>query len=614
MAEQSKGWLRRIWSGITTSRVFLSNVLFLIIIAVIISALIPESDIPLEKDTVLQIKLEGEFTDRYISDDFASVLVQSLQDGDDTQQVVVYDLVETIKNAAGNPAISAISLVATDQLIADLSKITEVAHALRAFKQSGKPIIAYADMLRQNQYFLAAQADRISLNPEGMVELFGLSRQQLYFARALNTLDVNVHVYRVGEFKSAVEPFLRNDMSKPAKEANLLMLNSLWRHYKSFAAQTRGLPTEHFDQYANEIDELMAQNKGDIAKTALAHALVDELVSYTDWNAQLIEQFGHQSDDKTQYKHIDWKAYHSRFVDRPHVDFTKKKVAVIVAQGEIVEADDAPDVVSSEKLIQQIQQVRKDDNIKALVLRVDSPGGSAFASEAIRDALTQLQDDGIPLIVSMGHLAASGGYLISATADQIWAYPSTITGSIGVFGALFTFERIAEFAGVTQDGVGTNKLANGISVLKDIPEAFDSVIQQSVENTYEKFVSTVAKGRGMSPPAVKAIAEGRIWDGKTAKDIGLVDHLGTFNDAIKAAATAANLEDYDIEFVKPKLEWFELLMLGLTKEMTTSIAPFVQTQSWMSHPVVKSLQAPLKQLERFNDPNYTYMHCMCEVE
>lgn len=531
----------------------------------------------------------------------------------------IYDLIDAVEYAKNDADIDVLVL-STQGLAgayAGISKYQDLRAAIEDFKTSGKKVIAMADYYSQGQYYLASSADEVYMNNFGSMMLEGMARTGTYFKSALDKLGVNVHVFRVGTFKSAVEPYLRDNMSDAAKEANIEWLGDLWLAMKSEIAQSRGKTVVEVDDFINNYLEKFEAADGDGGQLTLSEGFVDKLMSRDAFRQYMIEMVG-ANEKKTSFKQIHHKDYLT--AKRPMVDFGSAgdKVAVIIAKGEIVDGSQNEGMIGGDSTARLIRKARQDENVKAIVLRVDSPGGSAMASEIIRSELERAQDEGKIVVASMGGVAASGGYWISATSDEIWAHPSTITGSIGIFGMVPTFEKPLNEFGIYRDGVGTTKWAGAFDIAKGITPELSQVVQSSIEKGYDRFLSLVANGRNMSKEGVDKIAQGRVWSGEDAHRLGLVDKLGDLDDAIESAAKLANMDEgYGIEFIKRELDPQEVLLNQLlnNSKLGMQMDDFVQAYQSSGNPVVNELsqkaQALINSFSSFNDPYHTYVHCMC---
>ena len=523
------------------------------------------------------------------------------------QQTVVHDLIEAIETAADDERVALLLLELSDMSSASLTHLHNIGDALQAFREtSGKPVIASGTFFSQGQYFLASFADEIYMHPLGELMLTGMSTYQPYFRDLLDRFKVKVHVFRAGEYKAAVEPYTRSDMSAEAKEANRTMIDQLWSRYLETIASNRELSSDAIRAYSNTFDELLASESGDMARVALNQGLIDELITLDAFIEQLRQRVGEHEDT---FKQIDAESYllASR---RPQFPSQKPSIGVLTATGTILMGDQPPGTIGALSTRNLIQDVRKDEQIKALVLRVDSPGGSALASELIREELEQLQSSGIPVVVSMASTAASGGYWIAATADQIWASPSTITGSIGVYGIVPEIEETLATIGITRDGIGTTPMSGSMDLAGSLDQGTQNVLQSSVDFIYQTFLGLVARGRDMDVEAVDAIGQGRIWTGQDALELGLVDKLGDLEDSIQAAAELAELSDYEIKFLSTSLSPQEQFINQLIDNF--GLTGVLSNSSWLSMFNSVSSNTALTDLQRlisFDDPKRIYAIC-----
>lgn len=454
-------------------------------------------------------------------------------------QTSIHDITTALKRAKTDDRISALAIMTESMAGAAPSHLHTMASAVRDFKSSGKKVFAISSAYSQSDYLLAAEADKIYMNGQGSVLLSGYERHGLYFKDFLDKIGANVHVFRVGTFKSAVEPYIRNDMSDAAKEANIEFLGSLWQQYQDSVTTARSLDAGALSDGITNLSERLKAAQGDFATLAVNEGLVDEIAPRAVWRQAISDEFG-SNNNGTSFNQIHYQTYLAATARNESSD---NEIAIITAQGPIVMGDGPVSVAAAETLVDHIRSARLNARTAAIVLRVDSPGGSAFASELIRQELVAAQEQGIKLIASMGPVAASGGYWIAATADEIWAMPSTVTGSIGIFGVIPTYENTLGKIGISADGVGTTPLAGAFNLSRGMTDLAKDVIQQSIEAGYNEFLELVARGRNMTTADVDKIGQGRVWVGSTAKELGLVDHLGGFDDAVEAAAKAAGIED-----------------------------------------------------------------------
>lgn len=540
----------------------------------------------------------------------------SLQDlvsmGQATGEVRLQDVLGAIKTAAADDRIQLLVLDLDDLLAVNGAQRNAIGRALTAFKETGKPVWSIGNFYAQEQYYLASFADAVYMHPMGQVLLTGFGNYQPFISPLLDKARVNVHVFRVGTYKSAVEPYTRPDMSPASKEANQALMDGLWGHYRSTVAANRQLEADQIQNYADGYDTILAEAQGDMARVALEQRLVDELLTQDQMFARISDLVG--ADDEGEFQGIGLHDYVGATTE-PVLPNGNQKVAVIRAEGTILMGDQPRRTIGAQTLTELIQLARKDDTIKSVVLRVDSPGGSAFASEVIRQELELLQISGKPLVVSMGGAAASGGYWISATADRIFASPATITGSIGIFGIVPSFENALSEVGVQFDGVGTTELSDGLNPASGISEKYGRIFQSNVENGYQRFIHLVARGRDMAPDAVDSIAQGRVWLGSKALELGLVDELGGLADAIESAAALAGMEDYDVINVEQPLSARDQLIRQLTQNLGLASTRDAAIRSELG-PLVKMLSGAfgaslhaVNTLARLNDPANTYALC-----
>jgi len=611
MEKERPGLIRRffagLWSMLDAIRRVLLNLLVLFVLVLIVIGLFSEKGPTVPDGGALIINPTGELVDQMSYVDPFSKLING---PDVAPETLLRDVIKAIDAAAVDSRIKMIVLE-TDALDhAGISKMQELSQALARFREQGKSVVALGDNFNQDQYYLAAQADKVFLNPMGEVMLQGYGVYTNYFREALDKLQVTMHVFRVGTYKSAVEPFIRDGMSAEVKENHLTWLGALWQQYRAGIAARRGITPQRVDDYVNKIDQVFATSNGDTAQAALDWNLVDGLKTREEANDYLIEQVG--EDEDGFFRGVDFRDYllANRSLLTP--SSRSDKVGVIVASGIILDGEQRAGQVGGDTLAALIRQAQLDDKVKAVVLRVDSEGGSAFASEIIRQALLSFQDSGKPLVVSMGSIAASGGYWISAGADEVWATPGTITGSIGIFGAFPTVENSLAKLGVHTDGVGTTALAGAFRIDRPLDPAVGRAIQSGIDNGYRRFLQVVAEGREMKVEEVDRIAQGRVWSGNDAKEVGLVDELGSLDDAIKSAAERAELKHYEPQWIEPALTPTEVLLQKLSGAAQSYIggsrvnAPLSGAAVWSPF---RPLLRELGNLARWNDPKAMYLFC-----
>jgi protease-4 len=605
-----------IWNVLNFSRKLFFNAIFLFLLVFIIIAIASSGDdeIKVPKGGALYLNLSGNLVIQKTSvDPFDEFANEAFGGGEQVKEVLVRDVVKAINNAKEDRRISAILMDLDGLRGGGLDKLRVVAAALEDFKASGKPLIARGDFFGQSQYYLAAHADKIYLNPEGAVLFDGLTRQRMYYKEALEKLKINTHVFKVGTYKSAIEPYLRNDMSAEAREANQAWMGSYWRQMKQDIANARGVDVAAFDETADGFLNKFNAANGNFAQYALDNGWVDELKTREQIRSEMIDLVGKDDKDKS-WQGISFARY-MKVIDFPFPqELTSDGIAVVVAKGTILDGNQPAGTIGGESTARLLRKARLDNNVKAVVLHVDSPGGSAFASEIIRQEVEELKAANKPVVAVMSTYAASGGYWISASANKIIASPATITGSIGIFGMLMTYEDSLAHLGVYTDGVATTEL--GFSTLsKTLPEGLEQIIQRSIERGYEQFISLVADNRNMSLEQVDSIAQGRVWIGETALELGLVDALGGLDDGIKAAAELAGLETYDVKYIERTLSPKEQFIRELLQNAAIKL---VQTQTIDSSSPLLGLFGQLvrevSQFARLNDPKATYAMCLeCEL-
>ncbi|MDA8645911.1 signal peptide peptidase SppA [Porticoccaceae bacterium] len=529
------------------------------------------------------------------------------------EETLVRDIVDAVNYAQEDDRITHIILDTDYMSGASLSKLQEVGSALKRFKDSGKPIIAVADNYDQNQYFLAAHADTIMLNPLGSTFITGLSSYRSYFKEALDKLNITVNIFRVGQYKSAVEPLMRNSMSNQVKEEAKLLLDDLWQFYTTEVETLRKLDNGAINYYVDNSPNLLKASSGDASLMAKDFGLVDSLVSRSEIRDYLNTEI---PGEDGEYTSIDMGNYlANKRIEDTTLNNTMNRVAVITASGAIMDGQQPEGSIGGDTLANIFNELKNEDTIKAVVLRIDSGGGSAFASEIIRDAIRRVQDAGLPVVVSMSSVAASGGYWIAAEADSILALPTTITGSIGVFGIIPTIDQSLAKLGVYSDGVGTSTFAGMMNIDRPLNEQVKQVIQLSVDDIYARFLTLVAKGRHSTTEEIHKIAQGRVWTGNQALENGLIDQLGDLDDAISVAAELADLDDYQIDFRRKQMDPFEAFISQLNANIKLILAR-LGGQSHQSPSSTDFIRAyaekftePLLQLQQLNDPKGIYLYC-----
>ncbi len=607
-----------IWTVLNFSRKLFFNVIFLVIFIGLIIAIANQEDeqLTVNSNSALFLTLNGKLViEKESVDPFEQFLQESLGEQPENPEVLVTNVVKVLENAQKDRRIKALVLDLQGLSGGGLDKLRTVANAIEQFKTSEKPVYAIGDYFSQDQYYLAAHADKIYLNPMGALFLEGYGRYGMYFKDMLEKLKITTHIFRVGTYKSAVEPVMRNDMSEEAKEASKQWLDGYWSQYKEDVAIARGLDVNNFDETLEGLLTKFEAAGGNFAQYALENNWVDALKTREEVRQELIELVG-ESDNKLG---INLTAYNTYLKvinpPMPIVDTTIDKVAIVVAKGAILDGEQKAGTIGGDSTARLLRKARLDDKVKAVVLQIDSPGGSAFASEVIRQEILQLQQAGKPVVASMSTYGASGGYWIAASTDKIIASPSTITGSIGVFGLFMTYENSLDYLGIHSDGVGSTELA-GFSVARPLAPEFGQILQRNVENTYGNFLSLVANARDMSVEEVDDIAQGRVWIGSDAIDLGLVDELGTLEDAVTSAAEIAELETYDTIYVKRTLSAQEIFWKEFFGQAMTFAGKWQFSTS--DSALINEFKRVLREFDivnKLNDPQGTYVLCLpCDVK
>ncbi|MCP5467386.1 MAG: signal peptide peptidase SppA, partial [Sinobacteraceae bacterium] len=543
------GWLLR---GLDGLRRVLHLLLLLAIFGFVVGVL--RTSIPrLPDKAALVIHPEGEIVEQRAGDPLQRAVAEVRGIGND--ETLLRDLIDVIEAAKGDERIQALVLDFDTMSGAGQPTLDEFARAVTDFRQSGKKVIARSTGFTRDTYYVAAHADEIYVDPLGFVLLEGYDRYRMYFKEAFDKLGVDVNVFRVGTYKSAVEPYVRQNMSKEDREESVTYLGSLWDTYLAAVAAARGLEPEALrERIASFADDVEAA-AGDASQVALDSKLVTGVKSSLDVEQRLTELVG-EDKDTGSYRSVGFGDYlrvvHAEQKLRKQAD---ERIGVIVASGEILDGFQPAGMIGGNSMAELIRDARLDDDLRALVLRIDSPGGSVLASEQIYQELLAFRATGRPVVVSMGDLAASGGYYIAAPADEIWASPATITGSIGIFAAFPTVNRALDKLGIDVDGVGTTPLSGEFRLDRPVGPAAARLLQATIDRGYEEFLARVSSGRTKSRDEVDAIAQGRVWSGIDAQRLGLVDQLGTFRQAVQSAARRAELDEgkYAVEYLEPKL-------------------------------------------------------------
>ncbi|MDE0756216.1 MAG: signal peptide peptidase SppA [Woeseiaceae bacterium] len=605
---------RFLWSGVDGLRKILHLMVLLFIFSIIVSAL-ASSSVVIPQSGALVIQPAGNIVEQLAGDPFDRALQELMGDG--PPQTLMKDIVDGLEFAKDDERISAVVLDLSAMPGGGLSKLKRISSAIEDFKQSGKPVIATADYYGQGSYYLAAHADTVYMHPDGALVLSGFGSYRNFYKTAIDKLKIDWNIFRVGTYKSAVEPFMRDDMSVESEAALLAVLDQLWVQYMSDVEAARSLDSGVIQDVLENLIAHVEATNGDLAQLALEQGFVDGLVTRAELQQLIIDVAGKTEDDDS-YTGTALGDYlpQMRMLQGDTVE--EKNVAVIVAAGEILNGSQAPGLIGGDSTANLLKQARNDDAVSAVVFRVDSPGGSAFASELILNEVQALQEAGKPVVVSMSSLAASGGYWVSMAADSIFATPYTITGSIGIFGMFPTIERSLDTIGVSTDGIGTTPWAGELRPDREMSADTRTLFQMFINEGYDDFISGVAMHRGMEKEVVDSIAQGRIWTGSDALKNGLIDGIGDIDEAIVEAAQLADLESdsYGIKYFAQELGPGEQLALDLMSgagKLGLDVGVFSRKRSSLER-LADVVEAKLSPLVRFNDPKGIYAHCMCDFQ
>ena len=605
-----RGFFGLIWRILDGIRKTLHLLLMLVIFGFILAAL--HTSIPIVPRTAaLVIAPQGELVEQLSGDSVRRAFGEA--SGGPAPETLLKDVIEAIGAAKSDSRIKLIVLDLDQFDASGLSKLQEFGAALRDFRASGKRVIAMGDSFSQTQYYVAAQAGEVYLDPMGEVEVHGFSYYRMYYKDAIDKLEVDSNVFRAGTFKSYTDQFSRSDMAPSEREETSVWLESLWNAYTQDVTRARSLPVGALKDYISAQPASLQAVNGDLAKMALQRGLVTSLKSRRQVADDLKGLVG-EDDNNHSFNGIGMSEYLAS-VRSKHVLKSKSdaRVGIVVASGEIFDGHRMPGSIGGESTSELLRQARYDNAIKAVVLRVDSPGGSEFASEKILREVQALRKAGKPVVVSMSSYAASGGYYIAAAANQIYASPTTITGSIGVFSYIPTFQRSLEKLGVKVDGLGTTPVAGDMRLDRALGPVTKQVLQASVDHAYQQFLKRVADGRKKTVEEIDKIAQGRVWAGADAQRIGLVDHLGGLKDASDAAAKLAELgSDYDVDYIETELSLREQLLMQIRSQAArvaqfTGLIPERTDFERFLDPLLEQAHV----ITQLKDPRGLYSYCWC---
>ena len=614
MSSKQPGMVSRLlhgfWNALNFTRRLVFNLIFLILLIAFIGAFFASRPM-LAPRTALVLDPKGAIVEQYSADPAQRAL--SNLAGNGTKEVQLRDVLSVIETATKDARIERIVLIPDEIEGAGLATLRDIGMALDRFRAGGKEVIAVSGGMDQNQYFLAAHANEILLDPDGSVLLEGFANYRSYFKDALDKLGVDVHLIKVGTFKSAAEPYVLNQASAAAKNADSYWMGGIWQEYLNEIAALRTLDAAKISDDIAHYDERVTAHQGDLAQLALAQKLVDKLATRAEARAMLRAKGVADGDES--FRQIDFTRYLAT-LGTDHLPRLGAEVAVVVAQGEIVPGEQPPGRIGGQSTAQLVRSAREDDKVKAIVLRVNSPGGETHASELIRREVTQARKAGKPVVVSMGDVAASGGYWISMDADEIWAQPTTITGSIGIFGLFVTVPETLAKLGIHTDGIGTTPLAGSLDIRRPLSPQLETILNSVIKRGYSEFIGKVASARKQTPEQIDAIAQGRVWSGSQAKDRGLVDKLGGLDDAIAAAATRAQLgKDFSVRYVEREMSTWERLALSFSNSNAlvriARYAGFTLPRGMFSNADVSQVAGVVESLrgKRYG----AFAQCFCEL-
>lgn len=602
-----------LWRGLDATRRFVLNLFFLLIVILLLVAIFSGGAKPLAAKTSLVLELRGDLAEQNTGS-FSDTLVGSIG-GETRRTIQLRDLLTVLNAAAKDDNISSVVLLLDEMDGGGLAQLREVGAAIDRVKAAGKRVVAWGGMYDQKRYLLASHANEVYVHPMGMVMIEGFGRHRNYYRDALDKLGVTVNLIKVGTYKSAAEPYISNAPSQAALEADTYLYGDLWNNYTAQVEKNRKLAAGSIARGIDQLPQLMEAAGGSAAQVALNQKLVDGIKTKDEVRAIMIKR-GAFDESIDSFRQVSFNDY----LGRNPQPVLGDAVGVIVAEGEITDGQGGPGVIGGVSTANQIRRAREDDAIKALVLRVDSPGGSAYGSELIRRELELTRAAGKPVVVSMGNVAASGGYWISMAADEVIADPATITGSIGVFAILPTADKVADKLGVRTGGYTTTWLADAYNPLRPMDPRFTQLIQSSINNVYKEFTTKAAVARKTSAAKIDEVGQGRVWTGAQAKERGLVDTLGSYGDALRSAAKRAKLgDDFRISYVERPGSKFErfLEMMGASTQTAVNIqVKLGMLPDALPAGAVAGVAKDLGWLNELADgkkPFAAVTHCLCEL-
>ena len=607
--------MSKVGSFLDASGVFLKRtaifVVLLFISLSIIGGLFPSDDDPIEEGAILNLNIKGALVEELSQSDFERAFSQF--SGESQTETLITDVIRVIRHAKDNEDISTL-LISTDDFSGGSStKLELIAKEITEFKTSGKKVIAYSDQgYGTAQYYLAAFADEVHLHDYTTVFIDGYRRVRTYYKSFFDKFLIDANVFKVGEYKAFVEPYFRDDMSDEAKGNVIEWITVLWDGYLDEVSEARGISNESLKYFIDNPGLAAKESDGDFAKAAIEYGLIDQLSNRREFRDYLYSIAPGEEEDEINI--IGMNAYMNSVEMEPIFEESESNVGVIIAKGSIVDGSAGPGSIAGDDFVKIIRKAYNDESVKALVLRVDSGGGSAYASEVIADELEKFKNSGRPIIASMGGVAASGGYYISTPADKILAERHTITGSIGVGGFLPTFERALEYIGINEDGVSTVDITT--SVAESLTEKDKALLQMGTDLVYDKFIAKVADNRGVTKEEIDQIARGRVWIGSKALEIGLVDEIAGIDRAIELAAELAEIDEELLGVKRINRDSdLDSFFAGMMAKITSSIIKITGLDFlYKKNELLDGIEESLHELSMMNDPNGIYMKCFCELD
>lgn len=601
-----KSFLGLLWKAIGTLRVVVANLVFILVLFIVLSAMFAEQEPSLPHDAVLLLNPSGTLVEELSTPEPAHAFFRKLsRDSSPAEETRAQDVIDAVREAATDSRIKALVIDPRDLKGCDSTKLMDIGKAIRDFKETGKPVLAHAMFYTQGQYLLASYADAVSVNPLGGVLITGFGMYPIYFKGLLDKAQINFHVFRVGDYKTAVEPFVRESMSAEAKRSGQQWLDGLWLAWLNETARNRNIQVRDIRSYVDNIDTRLGEVKGDAAQLATRSKLVDAVITADQFDQILAGKIGKKTVDVNRIAFQDYLR-----MAKSGEDASEETVGVIRGRGPILPGKQPENMIGSGSVAELFEDARQDESIVAVVLRLDSPGGSAAASEEILREIARTQEAGKPVVVSMGSMAASGAYWIASGANRIVASPTTLTGSIGIFAAFPTFENTGRMAGLTTDGIGTTALSDLGHPLRPLSSQAEAAMEHLLQYGYDQFVSRVAVGRRMTPAKVEESAQGQIFLGQEAHVRKLVDQLGNLDDAVKTAGMLAGLTVVNKRELRRDLSAHEKMMQALFSSAQALFSPQSPTISRL----LATVLAQASILDTFVDPNHIYARSLeCEA-